>query len=122
MNNWMGGNAYSQQYEYKVFQRLDDITRPEPAKAMVLLEEREDSINDSAFYVNMNGALADYPANRHDGGSVLAYADGHAGYRLWQDSRTVSAPVPPGETIPLELSPSGNVDVDFLRSVATAPR
>lgn len=120
MNNWMGGNAYTRQDEYQVFQRLENIARPEPAKAMVFLEEREDSINDSAFYVNMNGALADYPAYRHDGGSLLAYADGHVGYRLWRDLRTISAPTPPTETIPLDVTMTENSDADFLRSVATA--
>lgn len=122
MNNWMGGSAYTQQDEYKVFQKLEDITRPEPAKAMVLLEEREDSINDSTFYVDMNRSLVDYPAYRHDGGANLAYADGRVAYRYWGDPRTVTLQAPTNEAIPLIVSMPNNSDLDFLRSVATAPK
>ena len=120
MNNWMGGNAYTQQDDYKVFQKLEDITRPEPAKAMVFLEEREDSINDSTFYVDMNRSLVDYPAYRHDGGANLAYADGRVAYRYWEDPRTVTLQAPTNEAIPLIVSMPNNPDLDFLRSVATA--
>src|SRR5690606_29444942 len=89
MNSWMGGSAYCGQTEFRVFQDLSEISRPEPAKAFVILDEREDSINDSGFQINMLTHLVDYPASYHEGGANLAFADGHVGFRLWQDPRTV---------------------------------
>jgi prepilin-type processing-associated H-X9-DG protein len=122
MNNWMGGAVYASQTEFKVFRKLDDLTRPEPAKALVMIEEREDSINDSAIYFDMLSNLVDYPAYRHDGGAYLGFADGHVEYRNWQDQRTVA----PFERVAREVvTPQipvmrDNPDLDYLRSVATA--
>jgi Tfp pilus assembly protein FimT len=75
MNSWMGGSAYCGQTQFNVFRQLSDISRPEPAKAFVLLDEREDSINDSGFQVNMLTHLVDYPASYHAGGANLALPD-----------------------------------------------
>jgi prepilin-type processing-associated H-X9-DG protein len=122
MNNWMGGTVYASQTEFKVFRGLDDLTRPEPAQALVTIEEREDSINDGAIYFDMLYNLADYPAYRHEGGAYLSFADGHVAYRNWQDSRTVA----PFERVTREIvTPQipvmrDNPDLDYLRSVATA--
>jgi len=124
MNNWMGGFVYAGQIGFKLFGKLEDITRPDPASAMVMLEERKDSINDCLFAGDMTGSVADNPAYRHDGGVNLAFSDGQVRYRLWQDWRTISTrpTIPPSGLIPLDEVTSGNADLDFLRSVATAPR
>lgn len=121
MNSWMGGEAWAGQTEFKVFRKLSDVTRPEPAKALVILDERADSINDSAFYVSMTNDLVDFPGAYHDGGANLSFADGHVGYRQWKDSRTVP-PFQPGRLLELNVPMTNNSDLDFLRSVATAPR
>lgn len=121
MNNWMGGAAFTSQTEFKVFRKLDDLTRPEPAKAMVLIEEREDSINDGAIFVDMVYVLWDFPANRHDGGAYLSFADGHVAYRNWRDARTVAPRTPMRELVfPQVPLIRDNPDLNFLRSVATA--
>jgi len=40
---------------WTVFIKMTDINVPPPAKAWVFLDEREDSINDGYFVVDMNG-------------------------------------------------------------------
>jgi len=119
MNYWMGGDAWAGHTQFSVFRRLDEITRPEPAKALVVLDEREDSINDSAFYINMLTNLVDYPAAYHDGGGSLAFADGHVEHRYWEDPRTVPV-LRRNEYLPLNEPILDNPDLDFLRSAATA--
>lgn len=121
MNYWMGGDALAGHTQFRVFRRIDEITRPEPAKALVILDEREDSINDSAFYINMITNLVDYPASYHDGGANLSFADGHVEYRYWDDSRTV-VPGQPNQQLPLDVPSPGNADLDFLRSRASSPK
>ena len=63
-----------------------------------LLDEREDSINDGYFVVDMNGfvegdgskmqKLVDYPAAYHNGAAGIAFADGHSEIKRWKDKRT----------------------------------
>lgn len=114
MNNWMGGESYNQESGYKVYRKLDDITRPEPSSAMVMLEEREDSLNDGVFNVAIVslGIWVDFPASRHDGGMNLSFSDGHVGYRYWQNPLYVSP----------EQGLDSNPNLKFIRSIATAPQ
>jgi prepilin-type processing-associated H-X9-DG protein len=120
MNNWMGGSAYNQEYPYRVFEELGDVSRPEPATALVTIEEREDSINDSVFSVSMTGpALIDYPASFHDGGANLTFADGHVEFRMWVDPRTVPT-LHRGESLPINVPSLDNPDFIYLRGVATS--
>lgn len=122
MNNWLGGAPAQPAAEFKTFNRLEGFTRPAPSEALVFIEEREDTIDDGVFTVDMTHYLIDIPAAYHDGGSHLAFADGHVGYRAWTDPRTVAPPPTRGEVIPIGVPMIGNADLEFLRSVATAPR
>ncbi|MBI1178144.1 hypothetical protein GC207_11980 [bacterium] len=121
MNSWMGGGVWAGETQFEVFFKLADITQPEPAKALVILDEREDSINDSTFLINMITNLVDVPAYYHDGGANLSFADGHVETHIWTDQRTVP-PSLPRRLLALDISMTNNADLDFLRSVATAPR
>ena len=61
----------------------------------VFLEEREDSINDGFFIVQMDGypnmastVMVDFPASYHGQAAGFSFADGHAEIHKWQDART----------------------------------
>jgi len=74
---------------------MGDLSNPGPAQTWVLIDERENSINDGWFAVDMynQGSKAtwvDLPAIRHNRGAVLSYADGHAEFRKWKDGRTLA--------------------------------
>jgi len=70
---------------------------PGPAQTFVLVDEREDSINDGYFVVDMLGypdkpaswRIVDYPAFYHNGACGFSFADGHAEIKRWRDQRTM---------------------------------
>ena len=67
---------------------------PGPSNTFVLLDEREDSINDGYFVVDMAGwpgnssRLVDYPASYHNNAAGFSFADGHSEIHKWLDKRT----------------------------------
>ena len=86
INSWMGGAVYCGQQEYRVFKKADEITRPAPANAWVTITEREDSIDDGWWAVDMDaqgGRMVDYPACYHNGAGALFFADGHSEIKKW---------------------------------------
>jgi prepilin-type N-terminal cleavage/methylation domain-containing protein/prepilin-type processing-associated H-X9-DG protein len=124
MNNWMGpgGEWGNSGPGWRTFPRISNITDPNPSMAWVLIDEREDSINDGYFVVDMNGwpnsprsiKIVDYPASYHNGAGGLSFADGHAEIKKWRDPRT--APIlKKGQTIPLDVASPDNNDVKWLQ-------
>jgi prepilin-type processing-associated H-X9-DG protein len=51
----------------------------------VILDEREDSINDGVFFTTPDdpGYLPDIPSNRHAGACGFSFADGHSEIHKW---------------------------------------
>ncbi|MBL9135645.1 MAG: type II secretion system protein [Verrucomicrobiales bacterium] len=106
---------------YRQFLKMNDISSP--AKTWVTIDEREDSINDGWFAVDMNSydpqrssghIIVDYPASYHNRAGGLSFADGHAEIRKWVDGRT--APVLKfGQLLPLGQPSPNNKDVDWLQ-------
>jgi prepilin-type N-terminal cleavage/methylation domain-containing protein/prepilin-type processing-associated H-X9-DG protein len=65
------------------------ITQPAPSNLFVLIDEQADSIWDATFgYWSATGFWADYwldlPADRHNQGASLSFADGHVEHWKWQ--------------------------------------
>ena len=65
---------------------------------MVLLDERQETINDGWFGINMTGAASgtsaaspasyyiwDYPAYYHNNAAGVAFSDGHSEIHKWHD-------------------------------------
>jgi prepilin-type N-terminal cleavage/methylation domain-containing protein/prepilin-type processing-associated H-X9-DG protein len=99
MNSWMGMNEGNWTWfggpEFRKYLKMSDIIDPGPSMTWVLLDEHPDSMNDGFFCIDMNGypnpartSLPDVPASYHNGAGGLAFADGHAEIRKWQDVRT----------------------------------
>ena len=138
MNIWVGnydarsGAVTEYSPGYKVFKRVSDMADPGPSGTYLLIDEREDSINDSAFLVYMEGfspsapaqhKLSDYPASYHNGAGGLNFCDGHAEVHKWVDPRT-RPPIKkdfhlPG--VPAKSTPD-NADVAWLQQRTTARR
>jgi prepilin-type N-terminal cleavage/methylation domain-containing protein/prepilin-type processing-associated H-X9-DG protein len=104
MSIWTGGNAGTDGGWgplWKVHTKMSDFTDPGPSMTYVLLDEREDSINDGFFVVSMDGSLysrspslgsirmVDVPASYHNRSGGFSFADGHAEIKRWTDSRTM---------------------------------
>jgi prepilin-type N-terminal cleavage/methylation domain-containing protein/prepilin-type processing-associated H-X9-DG protein len=91
------------------FQKLAQITVPPPTKLIVFLDVHEDEIGDARFDFPWQGgegyqtAWNDFPANRHNQGCSLSFADGHAEHWKWEYPKVVTAtdgnlqPVVPAE-------------------------
>jgi prepilin-type processing-associated H-X9-DG protein len=88
MNGYLG--APIQMPGFREFITMQDLTVPGPSDAWVFMDERADSINDGLFAVNAAAhyAIVDYPANYHNGGSCLSFADGHTEYHRWLEPTT----------------------------------
>jgi prepilin-type N-terminal cleavage/methylation domain-containing protein len=110
---------------YRQFLKATDIQTP--SKTWVFIDEREDSINDGWFAVDMNSydpqrsashIIVDYPATYHNRAGGLSFADGHSEIRKWVDGRT--APVlKVGQPLPLGQPSPNNRDVDWLQERST---
>ena len=95
---------------------------PGPAMTWVLLDEREDSINDGYFVVDMMGhrdrptawKIVDYPASYHNRAGGLSFADGHSEIKKWRDPRTTPK-IRKGVLLPLDVPSPNNQDVLWLQ-------
>ncbi len=105
MNVWIGDYDVRTGKEYldpltpgfKIIKFVSDMIDPAPSKTFVLLDERDDSINDAGFWVLMDGfspwqprsrVIVDWPSNYHNGAGGFSFADGHAEIHRWLDART----------------------------------
>jgi len=70
------------------FQNLTQIQDPKPADLFVFIDVHEDQITDSLFGIpvpgdSLEGMWFDLPANRHNDGCNLSFADGHVEHWKW---------------------------------------
>lgn len=92
MSGWMGPNAPAWNAGFIVFSKTTQIVKPSPAQALVFLDEREDSIDDGYYAVDMtkgsSATLVNFPGSFHNRAGGLTFADGHAEIHRWLDPRT----------------------------------
>jgi prepilin-type N-terminal cleavage/methylation domain-containing protein len=129
MNNWVGDydpltgtpNASGWGPGFRIVIKATDMVSPAPVDTFVLLDERDDSINDAYFAVKMDRfpnqlQLVDIPSNYHANAGGFNFGDGHAEIHKWHDARTM----PPHQNdFHLDLNTSGapspgNPDVFWL--------
>jgi len=117
-------------YPYKVFRKVTDMTVRGPSGIFVVLDEREDRINNGYFSVEMSGfeprrptalRLVDFPGSYHNGSGNLAFADGHTERKRWLDRRTTPPLLKGRNLISVDTSPS-NADVTWFQERATEPK
>ena len=121
MNGYLGERGGPYTGGYTQFKKLSDIQKA--SGTWVFLDEREDSINDGWFAVNMDGydpirptayTIVDFPASYHNGAGGFAFADGHSEIRKWIDPRT--RPVLKfGQSLSLGQASPNNQDVAWLQ-------
>ncbi|MGA2864963.1 MAG: prepilin-type N-terminal cleavage/methylation domain-containing protein [Verrucomicrobiota bacterium] len=121
MNCWMNYilNVDIGQDQYIIFRKYTDIIAPPPARAWVLLDEREDSINDGLFQSDLkdrgaSARIVDYPASYHGRAAGILFADGHAEIKRWLDART-TPPMNRNVLILLDVASPNNPDVAWLQ-------
>jgi type II secretory pathway pseudopilin PulG len=128
MNGWVGYDTrdWAQPEAppyYRLNYKMSDLTQPSPADTFVFIDEREDSINDGWFAVDMvnqgsQAQLVDIPAAYHNRASTLSFADGHSQLRKWLDPRTMPAIIRGVPVLHRQYCPN-NPDVQWLQSHTT---
>ena len=104
MSIWVGGNRGTDGGwggTWNVFTKAGSMNDPGPSMTYVLLDEREDSINDGFFVVSMENSMfsrtprlasismVDVPASYHNRAGGFSFADGHSEIKRWSDPRTM---------------------------------
>jgi hypothetical protein len=138
MNNWVGGPGWDNSgpwfprstapSAWVVFNKMSEFNDPGPSSTFVFLDEREDSINDGYFVVDMAGypnngnafRIVDYPASYHNRAGGLSFADGHSEIRRWVDPRTY--PTIRGNDMQLNVPSANNQDVKWMQERSTRRR
>ncbi len=121
MNNWVGGPGWGESGpKWRVYTKESDLQIPGPSSTFVLLDEREDSINDGYFVTDMTGfkegdpsgmsKLVDYPASYHNAAAGIAFADGHSEIHKWQ-SAELKRPIKKGQLLQLNISIGNKPDL-----------
>jgi prepilin-type N-terminal cleavage/methylation domain-containing protein len=128
MNGWVGYDTRdwiqpTAPPYYKLNSKMSDLVRPGPADTWVFIDEREDSINDGWFAIDMvnqgqQAEWVDVPASYHNRCASLAFADGHAFVKRWQDPRTFP-PLVRGTPVIKGWACPNNSDVQWLQNHTT---
>ena len=133
MLNWVGGRGEDRPMgwsdasgPWRIYRKESDFVDPGPSNTFVFLDEREDSINDGMFVVDMGGfpgdgtayRIVDIPASYHNGSGGFSFADGHSETKKWQDARTVEA-FQKGTVTPYNRPSPNNPDIQWMQERST---
>jgi len=70
------------------FQKSSEIVDPDPTQLFVFIDVHEDDILDATFGIYPDGdSWGDLPADRHNRGANLSFADGHVEHWRWQSPK-----------------------------------
>ena len=95
MNGFMGDTKWqwteNHKNVFRTVKKLGDLTGPGPSDVYNLIDEHENSINDSHFFPFNNLRAYDLrwldaPSGRHGNAAGMNFADGHSEIRKWKDS------------------------------------
>jgi len=133
MNCWVGGPGWdpsgpwtpNSKKGWRVYIKSIDMVDPGPSSTWVFLDEREDSINDGYFVVDMAGypdqpnrwKIVDYPASYHNNAGGFSFADGHSEIKKWRDGRIT--PSMSKINRPLDVTSPNNKDVFWMQERST---
>jgi prepilin-type processing-associated H-X9-DG protein len=124
MNGYLGESTRITDLDRLNYYKWDDLTRPGPASTFLFIDEHEDSIDDGFFLVGPKeeetiGGWEDVPANHHNRGANIIFADGHAERHRWTDKRTLP---PITRNRLFGVTQPNNPDVKWVHDHATAPK
>ncbi len=123
-----GGVPWLNFSSFNVFHKLGEMVNPGPARTLVFLDERPETLSESVFYLSMDGYPAhpaalsfyDYPGQYHDHGGSFSFADGHTELRKWHDARTTPPTLTPsGSGYPSGTASPNNPDLFWLQDHST---
>jgi prepilin-type N-terminal cleavage/methylation domain-containing protein/prepilin-type processing-associated H-X9-DG protein len=115
MNNFVGtqSRTWTSPSRYLQCPKVENIKAP--SMMFVVLDEREDSINDGwyASDPDTKWQIIDYPASYHGNACGYSFADGHSEIHRWRDPRTMPA-LKVGQPLPLNVNVPNDMDVLWM--------
>jgi prepilin-type N-terminal cleavage/methylation domain-containing protein len=118
MNGFLNSHDLEPSNPWRMFRLRTEMIRPGPVMTFVFIDEREDSINDCQFAVDMRNEpplMYSVPRSSHHCAGTLSFADGQAELKKWIDPIT---------RLPVRQQTffRPNPDVTWLRQRTTGPK
>ena len=124
MNGWMGYINQPDNPGYVSFRKATGFIQLPATDAFVFMDERDDSVDDGFFGLDMaNDVIRNFPAGFHGGSGAVTFADGHAELHRWC-SAELQAPQQSGlatKSYVLQTVAADNADLLWLRDHGTRP-
>jgi prepilin-type N-terminal cleavage/methylation domain-containing protein/prepilin-type processing-associated H-X9-DG protein len=129
MNAWLSPIVpYANNTKVLSYYKESNLLNPGIANTWVFIDENPISINDASFICEPDiNQWIDCPASYHNNACGMAYTDGHAQIKKWNDTtvtKTWSATIPPGNPSYTRLDPTplppNDTDLQFLQYASTA--
>jgi prepilin-type N-terminal cleavage/methylation domain-containing protein/prepilin-type processing-associated H-X9-DG protein len=100
MNVYMNWDDTGGSYTKYCWHKVSSIGAPGPSRAFVFVDEHENSISQSGFFVSHPNKLLifgtplwtwlTFPATRHNNGATISFADGHVEKWRWREGSTAA--------------------------------
>ena len=122
MSVWMGFRNLPWNDGYFSFHKTSDLQAIGASQALVFVDERDDSIDDGEFAIDMGTAqIPNVPGDYHGGSGGITFADGHAEIHRWQSPDVLRPQQMGTQTKKWEFMPvaATNPDLIWLRAHAT---
>ena len=122
MSVWMGYRSLPWNAGFIPFRKRSQIVGLPVSDALVFVDERDDSIDDGEFAIDMvANQIVNFPAGYHGNAGGVTFADGHAEIHKWRSAELQGAQQVT-ETLKYQFLSvaANNVDMLWLRSHATA--
>jgi prepilin-type N-terminal cleavage/methylation domain-containing protein/prepilin-type processing-associated H-X9-DG protein len=122
MSVWMGYRTLPWNDGFVTFHKSSDFRDMGPSDALVLVDERDDSIDDGEFAIDMGAnQIPNVPAGYHGGSGGVTFADGHAEIHRWRSPEVLRPQQMGTQTKKWEFMPvaATNPDLIWLRTHAT---
>jgi prepilin-type processing-associated H-X9-DG protein len=85
MSVWMGYRTLPWNAGFVTFHKTSDLQVFSASDAIVFVDERDDSIDDGEFAIDMGASqIPNVPAGYHGGSGGVTFADGHAEIHHWR--------------------------------------
>ncbi len=121
MSVWLGFRSLPWNPGYRSFRKKSSITGIPVSNVLVFVDERDDSIDDGEFALDMvTDQIVNVPAGYHGGAGGVTFADGHAEIHRWR-SAELQGPQQVIQAKKWEFMPvsSKNIDLLWLRAHGT---
>jgi prepilin-type N-terminal cleavage/methylation domain-containing protein/prepilin-type processing-associated H-X9-DG protein len=122
MSVWVGSSTLPWNSGFVSFHKSSDFTRMSPSDTLVFVDERDDSIDDGEFAIDMGAnVIPNVPAGYHGGSGGLTFADGHAEIHRWRSAEILRSQQSGAQKTKWEFMnvAAANPDLVWLRAHAT---